>query len=155
MIQIKSILIPTDFSKQSLSALHYGIEFARKFGSKLHILHVVQDLNLVIPEMGMISPQTFFSIDPMLQAASRSIADLLEPYKHYGLDIVTHCFEGSPLDEILTLASEESISLIILGTHGHTGLAHLFLGSLAETLVRKAPCPVLTLRTPELEFISE
>ena len=128
MITLKSILVPTDFSKQSQSAIRYGIEFAKKFGAKLHVLHVVHDVSIFIPEMGFINPSAALSnIEPMLLAAGKSLADFLEPYKHH---------------------------LIILGTHGHTGLKHLFLGSLAETLVRKSPCPVLSLRNPEHEFVS-
>ena len=147
MITLKSILVPTDFSKQSQSAIRYGIEFATKFGAKLHILHVVQDVSIFIPEMG-------FIIEPMLLAAGKSLADFLEPYKHHGIELISHCQEGNPLDEIISLANDENIDLIILGTHGHTGLAHLFLGSLAETLVRKSPCPVLSLRNPEHEFVN-
>ncbi|NBS89819.1 universal stress protein [bacterium] len=155
MITLKSILVPTDFSKQSQSAIRYGIEFAKKFGAKLHVLHVVQDVSIFIPEMGFINPSAALSnIEPMLLAAGKSLADFLEPYKHHGIELISHCQEGNPIDEIISLATDENIDLIILGTHGHTGLKHLFLGSLAETLVRKSPCPVLSLRNPEHEFVS-
>ena len=154
MITLKSILVPTDFSKQSQSAIRYGIEFAQKFGAKLHVLHVVQDVAIFLPEMGFINPSTVSSIEPILQAAGKSLADFLEPYKHNKIELISHCQEGNPLDEIISLATDENIDLIILGTHGHKGLAHLFLGSLAETLVRKSPCPVLSLRNPEHEFVT-
>ena len=154
MISLKSILVPTDFSKQSQSAIRYGVEFALKFGAKLHVLHAVQDVANFLPELGFINPAAALSnIEPMLQSASKSMEEFLKPYKNQGVEFVTHCLQGNPLDEIILLAKEENIDLIILGTHGHTGLAHLFLGSLAETLVRQSPCPVLSLRSPEHEFV--
>lgn len=154
MITLKSILVPTDFSIQSQSAIRYGVEFALKFGAKLHVLHAVQEVAIFLPEMGFINSSTVSSIEPILQAAGKSLADFLEPYKHHGIELISHCQEGNALDEIISLATDENIDLIIIGTHGHTGLAHLFLGSLAETLVRKSPCPVLSLRSPEHEFVN-
>ena len=98
MITLKSILVPTDFSKQSQSAIRYGIEFAKKFGATLHVLHVVQDVSIFIPEMGFINPSAALSnIEPMLLAAGKSLADFLEPYKHHGIELISHCQEGNPI----------------------------------------------------------
>jgi formyltetrahydrofolate deformylase len=118
MITLKSILVPTDFSKQSQTAIRYGIEFASKFGAKLHVLHVVQDVSIFIPEMGFINPSAALSnIEPMLLSAGKSLADFLEPYKHHGIELISHCQEGNPLDEIISLATDENVDLIILARY--------------------------------------
>lgn len=69
------------------------------------------------------------------------------------LNVVPEVAEGTPFEEIVRFARDKDIDLIVMGTHGHTGLAHLFLGSVAEKVVRRAPCPVLTVRHPEHEFV--
>ena len=142
MITLKSILVPTDFSKQSQTAIRYGIEFASKFDAKLHVLHVVQDVSIFIPEMGFINPSAALSnIEPMLLAAGKSLADFLEPYKHHGIELISHCQEGNPLDEIISLATDENIDLIILGTHGQ--LPQAFRRSLRLVLLWSTNCLVI------------
>jgi nucleotide-binding universal stress UspA family protein len=74
---------------------------------------------------------------------------LIEEIAHGGVHVTAHCREGLPFEELMSLASEQSVDLIVLGTHGHTGLSHILLGSVAEKVVRHARCPVMTVRHPD------
>jgi nucleotide-binding universal stress UspA family protein len=155
MIDLHRILVPTDFSKYSQTALTYGVAFAQKFGARLYLLHVVQDLALFIPDMITIAPPVVPSVS-QLTAAVRGAFDRLVQDQHLEqLDLVREVREGAPFYEIIRFARETDIDLIIMGTHGHTGLAHVLLGSVTEKVVRQAPCPVLTVRHPEHEFVHE
>lgn len=154
MILLRNILVPTDFTNASKTALIYAMEFARKFGAKIHLLHIVQDVAIFLPETAMVAPSLATNAaEPMLLAANKSMVDFLATVDVRDVSVEKSCLEGNPLDEILDHAREKQIDLIILGTHGHTGLAHFFLGSLAEAVVRQAPCPVLSVRYPEHEFL--
>jgi nucleotide-binding universal stress UspA family protein len=153
MIDLHRILIPTDFSKSSESALRYGGAFAEKFGAELYLLHVVQDLTLFIPEAVLITPPPTPPIDQFIAAAHAALDRVLQGVGWPGVVIHREVAEGLPFEEILTFAKEKDIDLIVMGTHGHTGLAHILMGSVAEKVVRKAPCPVLTVRHPEHEFV--
>jgi nucleotide-binding universal stress UspA family protein len=152
-IDLKRILVPTDFSKSSANALMYGVAFATRFGAELYLLHVVQDLALFIPEAVMVTPPLLPPVEQFITAAraalERAVQDLARPEVRIHPEVA----EGVAFEEILRFARERDVDLIVMGTHGHTGLAHLFLGSVAEKVVRRAPCPVLTVRHPEHEFV--
>jgi nucleotide-binding universal stress UspA family protein len=153
MIDLRHILVPTDFSQSSANALTYGAAFATRFGAELYLLHVVQDLALFIPEAVMVTPPLLPPVEQFIAAAraalERAIGDLAQPEVRIRPEVA----EGAPFEEIVRFAKERNVDLIVMGTHGHTGLAHLFLGSVAEKVVRRAPCPVLTVRHPEHEFV--
>jgi nucleotide-binding universal stress UspA family protein len=153
MIDLHRILVPTDFSKHSHNALGYAAAFAEKFGAELFLLHVVQDLALFIPEAVSVAPPAVPPIEQMT-AAVREALDRLVRENDLGR-LTVHCEvrEGTPFYEIIQFAREAEIDLIIMGTHGRSGLAHVLLGSVSERVVRKAPCPVLTVRDPEHEFV--
>jgi nucleotide-binding universal stress UspA family protein len=153
MIDLRRILVPTDFSKSSANALTYAVAFAEKFGAQVHLLHVVQDLALFIPEAVMITPPLAPPIDQFVAAAREALDRAIRGLNKPGLTIHPEVAEGVPYEEILRLARERNMDLIVMGTHGHTGLAHVLLGSIAEKVVRRAPCPVLTVRHPEHEFV--
>jgi nucleotide-binding universal stress UspA family protein len=153
VIDLHQVLVPTDFSQCSKHALDYGVALSDRFGARLHLLHVVQDLALFIPDMVMVAPPVAPSVTELKQAATgafdRLIADNgLDPAK-----LVREVREGAPFYEILEYAKEADIDLIVMGTHGHTGLAHVLLGSVTAKIVRQAPCPVLTVRHPEHDFV--
>ena len=153
MIDLHRILVPTDFSKHSHNALTYAVAFADKFGAELFLLHVVQDLALFIPEAVSVAPPVAPPVEQMTAAAREALGRVVS---ENGLDRQkVHCEvrEGTPFYEIIQYAKEAGIDLIIMGTHGHTGLAHVLLGSTTEKVVRKSPCPVLTVRDPEHEFV--
>lgn len=147
MIQIKRILVPVDFSEFSAKAVTYGLELARKFGAQLQLLHVVELVPIVFHEGAVYSTS---DLAELIKAAEVELAKVAHGET---VDIVRHTVDGHPLVQILRHAKEHEVDLIVIGTHGRTGLAHLFLGSVAENVVRKAPCPVLTVHNPEHEFV--
>jgi nucleotide-binding universal stress UspA family protein len=153
MIDLRRILVPTDFSKHSQNALAYGAAFAEKFGAELHLLHVVQDLAVFIPDAVTGVPPTTPPVEQLTAAAREALAQLVRERPLPGVTLLTEVREGTPFYEIIRFAREKDIDLIVMGTHGRSGLAHVLLGSVTEKVVRKAPCPVLTVRDPEHEFV--
>ena len=153
MILLKNILVATDFGEASGAALRYGRDFARTFGARLHVLHVAQNL------MAQYATELAFVDFPEVQSkieegARQRLDSLLDAEDRSTLgaraDVRT---SASPAMAIVAYAAEEHIDLIITGTHGRGGAKHLLLGSVAERVVRTAPCPVLTVRSPEHEFV--
>ncbi len=153
MIDLHRILVPTDFSKSSDNALTYAVAFAEKFGASIHLLHVVQDLALFIPEAIMASPPLTAPVEQFRAAAREALDRAIGGLNRPGLTVHPEVGEGVPAEEIIRVARERDVDLIVMGTHGHTGLAHVLLGSICEKVVRRAPCPVLTVRHPEHEFV--
>jgi nucleotide-binding universal stress UspA family protein len=154
MIRIKSVLVATDFSEPSTVALEYGREFARTYGAKLHVIHVVENLQWrYVTDM-----PTAYLIDAQkdLEASARARLDAVltdEDRRQLGARaIVVTAVTAS--EAIIEYAKAEAVDAIVMGTHGRGGLAHVFMGSVAERVVRMAPCPVLTVRHPEHEFIA-
>jgi nucleotide-binding universal stress UspA family protein len=154
MIDLKRILVPSDFSKHSRNALIYGAAFAEKFGAEVYLLHVFQDLAVSQPEAVTVGPPIVAPIEQFLASARSSLERMIEENKLAGLPIHAEVRTGSPFDEIIHFAREKDVDLIIMGTHGRGWLAHVLLGSVTEKVVRKAPCPVLTVRDPEHEFVT-
>lgn len=152
MIDLRRILVPTDFSKFSDNALTYAVAFAEKFGAELHLLHVVQDLALFIPPEVAAAPVAA-PVDQLTTAAHAALDRIVREHTLQRLNVQREVREGNPFAEVVRYAKERDIDLIIMGTHGRTGLAHVLLGSVTEKVVRKAPCPVLTVRHPEHEFV--
>ena len=151
MIQLNRILAPTDFSENSDKSLRYACELADRFEAELHLLSVLDDTTpmFVDPEI--------MPIDSLVQQQRVAISEKLDqqpgsPWDE-NLNVVREMRQGSPFLEIIRYAKEKKVDLIVLGTHGRSGLAHVLLGSVAERVVRKAPCPVLTVRHPEHEFV--
>lgn len=153
MIDLRRILVPTDFSKFSQNALTYATAFAEKFSSEVLLLHVVQDLALFIPEAVLGTPAVTPPVEQFIASAKTALERTVAEMKLPGIAIRPEVAEGVPFEEIIRTAREKDVDLIVMGTHGHTGLAHMLMGSVAEKVVRKAPCPVLTVRHPEHEFV--
>ena len=153
MIDLRRILVPTDFSKHSENALKYAVAFAEKFGAELHLLHVVQDLALFIPDAVAVAPPLAPPVAQFAAAARTALERVVQEHQLDRFSVHPEVREGTPFYEIVRFAGERTIDLIVMGTHGHTGLVHVLLGSTAEKVVRKAPCPVLTVRHPEHEFV--
>ena len=153
MIKIDNVLVATDFSDASEPALLYGREFARTFGAALHVLHVVESpMNWVGPEAVGVD---FVRLQAELEAsAQNSLNRILSAEDREQLKAVAAVRTGgTTAGEIANYAKEHGIDLILMGTHGRGMMGHLLLGSVAEKVVRIAPCPVLTVRHPEHEFI--
>ncbi len=147
MEMIKKILVPIDFSDYSKKALQYTVKLAKSFNAELFLVYVIEPM--VYPadlSMGqMVIPQSEVNLSEkanseLEELATNEIADSLK----YNIIIKT----GKPFMEIIETATEVDADLIIIATHGHTGVEHLLFGSTSEKVVRKAPCPVLTLREP-------
>ncbi len=153
MIDLHRILVPTDFSKHSRNALTYAAAFAEKFDAELYLLHVVQDLALFIPEAVSVAPPIAPSIEQMTAAVREALTRVVSENNLGRFKVHCEVREGTPFYEIIQFARDTNIDLIIMGTHGHSALVHVLLGSVTEKVVRKAPCPVLTVRDPEHEFI--
>jgi nucleotide-binding universal stress UspA family protein len=153
MIELRRILIPTDFSKYSQAALTYAAAFAERFDAELCLLHVVQNLALVIPDVVTMEPSALPSPEQFTPAIQSGFDRLIQDNQLSKLKTRREIREGTPFYEIIQFARENDMDLIVMGTHGHSGLAHVLLGSVTEKVVRKAPCPVLTVRHPEHEFV--
>jgi nucleotide-binding universal stress UspA family protein len=150
MIELKTILVPTDFSECSDAAVKYGAALAKAFGATLHLLNVVQDpYTLPWGADGFAAPIGDMLADWEAQAKSR----LAESVPAMATNAVVTTRVGSPYAEIVRYAGQNHIDLIVLGTHGRGAIGHLLLGSVAERVVRTAPCPVLTVRHPQREFV--
>ena len=154
MVVLKHILVGTDFSEPSAVALAYGRELARTFSARLHVLHVVQDI-LSLPGAEFYSA-SMANLQTSTEAAARDQLKALfteDDRSQLGVDAVVHSASNIPR-AIVEYAETAGIDLIVMGTHGRGGLAHALMGSVAERVVRDAPCPVLTVRHPQREFVS-
>jgi len=153
VITLKRILVATDFSDASKAALVYGRELAHTFGARLDVLHVVPNLAKYYAAESYTA--TFPEIEEGMEEAAQREVDLLltDEDRRLGGRAMLRTLE-SPADGITRHAREVNIDLIVMGTHGRGGVSHLLLGSVAERVVRSAPCPVLTVRHPEHEFVS-
>ena len=145
---------PTDFSEYSAAARNYACAFCDQFHAELHLLHVIQDLAPLAPEPGVMLPPPPDYLKEIEDNATLMLERVLDPQWAAGKTIVRVVRQGPPFLEIVRYAKETAIDLIVIGTHGRTGLAHVFMGSVAEKVVRKSPCPVLSVRHPEHEFIA-
>jgi len=143
----KRILVPHDFSDDAAAALDFAVELAKQLGGELHLLHVYRMPLEMFSPYGIAVPESV--IPEIREAAGRRLKELSAQVKNAGLEVEVHLQEGPPADSIAEAARELGADLIVMGTRGRTGLAHVVLGSVAERTVRSAPCPVLTLRPPE------
>lgn len=154
MINLKKILVPTDFSESARHALKYAVSFAQEYGSEITLLHVVE-----IVAVGYASdlfPVPMAEAFQEISAYARSeITKLAEEVRGRGIPVKELVAQGKPAAEILRVAREEAIDMIILGTHGKGMLDQALFGSTTERVVRKAPCPVLTTRVAEHEFVKD
>ncbi|QQS37835.1 MAG: universal stress protein [Ignavibacteriales bacterium] len=146
-LNYKKILVPIDFSDYSKSSLRYAVNFAKQFNAGIILVYVVEPI-IYPPDfsMGQIAiPTTGLEMD---KRAVEELEKLAETEIPKDLVKKTLVKTGKPFYEIIDTAKEEDVDLIIISTHGHTGVEHILFGSTAEKVVRKAPCPVLTLREP-------
>jgi nucleotide-binding universal stress UspA family protein len=153
MIALKSVLVPTDFSDASEAALLYAKAFARAFGASLHVLHVVQE---PFSQPWAVEAHGFalatMQEDWMREAKGR-VQTILTPDERSTYKAQLMTVLGHPVVEILEYAGSNAIDLIVMGTHGRGPLGHMLMGSVAERIVRKAPCPVLTVRHLARDFV--
>ena len=151
MAPFKSILVPVDFSKSSQRALETGCELSKTFQIPLTLFHAYVIPTYPLPEGFVLpSPEAVTEIMDKTQRAMNDMRDLAAKMGAKNVEAVIS--EGVAFAEIVRVARERNVDLIVMGTHGRTGLKHALLGSVAEKVVRKAPCPVLTVRLAGHEF---
>ncbi len=146
MIEISSILAPTDFSTHSERAVRYACQLAERLGAPLHLLHVLSDVVPAGPDpllMPVMPPQYYTENE---DHASAALEHLPDPAWEKPPSVIRAVRWGSPVDMIVSYAIEHRIGMIVIATHGRTGLSHVLLGSVAEHIIREAPCPVLCIR---------
>jgi len=155
MIHIHKILVPTDFSSASDAALHYARDVSERFGASLHLLHVLEDPFV----SGPFGAEAFGGDTPgvrttIIEDATTRLAQRLTTRDRVAFAASAEALFGREDETIVDYAAVHGIDLIVMGTHGRTGMAHLLLGSVAEKVVRTATCAVLTVRGEErLEHI--
>jgi nucleotide-binding universal stress UspA family protein len=145
MIAVKRILVPTDFSEASDAALNYGIGLAQAFGAQLYLLHV--------PGETGVNFEADFPFVQFENAARERLEALVSAQEAKRLRPEYVLRIGAPADQIVHYAEARDIDLIVMGTHGRSGVTHMVMGSVAEKVVRAAPCPVVTVRHPLRAFV--
>lgn len=156
MIKIETILVPTDFSAFSKYALQYAIAFAQTFKARIILTHITpeRDMNAIRSASVYMAGENLEELVKQRKAADRKQLDeFIPPELKKGITVETIHRVGIPFMEIIKVAREKEVDLIVIATHGESGLSHILFGSVAEKVVRKAPCPVLSIRHPEHEFI--
>jgi universal stress protein A len=153
MIAIKRVLFPTDLSDAAAEAQLYACALAEQFGAELHVLTVIQDMNLVSPDPNMPWAIPASSLEEVRQSLESSLLKIPESAWAARHHVHRAIRSGVPYLEVVKYAQEHEIDVIVVGTHGRTGLTHLLLGSTAEKIVRKAPCPVLTVHPKGHQFV--
>ena len=143
---VHHVLVPLDFSTYAEQALDYAIALAQKLQARVTLLHVIQPPAVVKVEGGIWPSSTF--LQDLEAAVTRDMEGYLARVTAAGLAGEIAVVHGVPFQEILDTAKARQVDLIIMGTHGRTGLSHVLLGSVAEKVVRLAPCPVLVARQP-------
>jgi len=139
---INTILVPVDFSECSLAAMEHAVALADVFGARVLFLHVIEP-----PAYGLEVSLAHPGVDPEATAkVAAMMASYVDRVKVAGLQVTWHLETGVPFAEINAAIERHGVDLVVMGTHGRTGLAHVLLGSVAERVVQHAPCPVLTVK---------
>jgi nucleotide-binding universal stress UspA family protein len=150
MISLKKILCPIDHSDCSKEALKYAVSFAMKDEAKLYLLHII-DVRSFSEGLEAMSQQ--IPDEETLEQLRTKLLDCIPEEIRDDMDVEAIVIQGIPFAEIISAAREKEIDMIVIGSHGRTGISHMMLGSVSEKVVRKAHCPVLTVRQPGHEFV--
>jgi len=153
VIQIKKVLVPTDFSDSARHAFGYGVSFAREYDAELILLHVVQ--NLTVGYASDLFPVPMAEVFQEISGYAKAELDkLAEEAKQKGAVVTQLVVQGKPSAEIVRHAAENAVDIIVLGTHGKGMLDQALFGSTTERVMRRAPCPVLTVPRAGHEFVA-
>jgi nucleotide-binding universal stress UspA family protein len=147
MLEIRKILVPIDFSSHARRALDEAIVFAKAFGAEVHLLHCYQFLPEILELYGVEKPQSFER--DVTEAAKKRMEEWCQAAREQGVAVQSHLAANLPSKEVVDVAERIGAGMIAMGTKGLTGLKHVLLGSVAERVVRLAPCPVLTVTREE------
>jgi nucleotide-binding universal stress UspA family protein len=152
MISLNRILIATDFSEHARVALRYAVALGQAFDSEVVLCHILETSDLLahLPPTG----EAYFPPEVLQQQETHAKAQCEKLLAEVGYKRIRYTVrQGSPFVEIIATAREEEADLLVVGTHGRGAIAHMLLGSVAERIVRKSPCPVLTVRQGEHDFV--
>jgi universal stress protein A len=144
VISFKRILCPVDYSECSARALGYAARMAFKDSARLYLMHVVD--SRVFEYGGAVSEAATSPDSETILRLEEKLKESIPMELRGELEVETMVKTGIPVEEILKVASDREVDIIVMGTHGRTGVAHVVLGSVAENVVRRAPCPVLIIR---------
>jgi nucleotide-binding universal stress UspA family protein len=151
MVQLKNILVPTDFSDTSLPSLRYAAELARNFCSAIHLLYVIEDPVEFLPAFGGYTPdRAAFEEFARTGLDAWAITQDLS-----GIEVTKRFVHGKPSLSIIRYAERHDIDMIVMGTHGRGFTGHLLMGSVAEQVVRHAKCPTLTIKPSNFKLIPD
>ena len=152
MIKLKTILAPVDFSETSVIALNHAKALAERFDATLHLLHVLPDPHAQAWSIEAAGVPVDQMQERWSEEAKQRLAEALTDEERRSFRAVSDTRVGHPFVEIIRYAKAHDVDLIVLGTHGRGAIEHMLLGSVAEKVVRKAPCPVLTVREGQQSF---
>ena len=150
MLKLQNILLPTDFSETALQATRYALELATRFGARLHLLHVIEDPVVYMP---MFEGFPLPSRDEFETFARTRLENWILPEDRAGIELEYRWVHGTPFVEVVRDADAHDIDLIVMGTHGRGRVKQLLMGSVAEKVIQKAACPVLTVRPEGHQFV--
>jgi nucleotide-binding universal stress UspA family protein len=146
------ILCPVDFSEVTAELLRYATDIAARFEAELHLFHVIPNLNYFSPYESFLTPENLVAIERNIekevQQDFNKVAKQIDP----AIPVVRVIKTGVTFVEIIDYIREAGIDLVVMGTHGRSGVEHILIGSVAEKVVRKSPCPVLTIRPESHKF---
>ena len=149
-MQIRSILLPTDFSECASYALNYASSFARQFGAKIICLHVIEPIIPAVGYTGLADPLPLTDVSEQLEeSAERELPKISDCQECHDLCVEEVIARGDAAAEIVRIAKEKEADLIVIASHGRTGLGRIFFGSTTESVVRHAHCPVLVVKPPQ------
>ncbi len=151
MTSFQRILLTTDFSETSAYAAEYAVLMAQTFGASLDVLHVLEtDIPVITDGLVYLPPNYFEEVE---KQAAEKLEQVIAHEDRNRLSVTQVMRKGAPFVEIIRYARDQKVDLIVQGTHGRGALAHVLMGNVAEKVVRKAPCPVLTVRHPQHDFV--
>ena len=154
-MEIRTILLPTDFSECGNYALTYATSLARKFAASILCVHVIEPIVPTVGYSGMTEPLPIADITEQLEdSAERELPKLAECEECADLDVEEMIVHGDAASEIVRVAKERDVDLIVIASHGRTGIGRILFGSTAEAVVRHAPCPVLVVKPSQREDAS-
>jgi nucleotide-binding universal stress UspA family protein len=152
MKNVKNILVPVDFSENCRVALDWAMSISEFTGANVILFHALEIPDILQERAQKILVITKDVKDQLKTKATKDLQTFAEKYDNNKINMAPEISEGKPFLEIIQAAKNYVVDLIVMGTHGHTGLKHMLIGSVAEKVVRKAHCPVLTVKHPDFKF---
>jgi nucleotide-binding universal stress UspA family protein len=146
----EKILCPVDFSEFTDEILAYAVNIAKRFDSELHLIHVIPNLNYFTPYESFLTPENLVAIERNIEGEVGKDFDKIT--KKLDLPFKRIVKTGVTFVEIIDYIKDQGVDLVVMGTHGRSGIEHILIGSVAEKVVRKSPCPVLTVRPKNKAF---